>query len=66
VETLVLQGSSSGTFAVPKDWTDQADPGITDLFDGGSPIFDCRRLLALAELIHQSEHKKKDVDNEEN
>lgn len=26
VECLVLQGSESGTFAVPRDWTDQAHP----------------------------------------
>jgi hypothetical protein len=26
VECLVLKGSESGTFAVPRDWTDQARP----------------------------------------
>jgi hypothetical protein len=61
VETLVLQGSSRGTFAVPKEWTDQADPCAS--LDGQFPVFDSRRLLALAKWIHQSEHEK-DVDNE--
>jgi hypothetical protein len=63
VETLVLQGSSRGTFAVPKDWTDQADPCGYESLDGPLPVFDSRRLLALAQWIHQSEHEK-NVDNE--
>jgi len=63
VETLVLQGSSRGTFAVPKEWTDQADPRGYDSLDGPLPVFDSRCLLALAKLIHQSEHEKS-VDNE--
>ena len=63
VETLVLQGSSRGTFAVPREWTDQADPCAARSLDHQLPIFDPRRLLALAELIRQSEHEK-DVDNE--
>ena len=58
VETLVLQGTSRGTFAVPKEWTNQADPRAADFLDRQLPIFDCQRLLALAELIHQSEHEK--------
>jgi hypothetical protein len=64
VETLVLQGSSRGTFAVPKEWTDQFDPRVTDLPDGQIPLFDSRCLMALAELIRRLEHEK-DVDNEE-
>jgi len=63
VETLVLQGSSRGTFAVPREWTDQADPWAADSLDHPLPIFDPRRLLALADLIRQSEHEK-NVDNE--
>jgi hypothetical protein len=61
VKTLVLQGSSRGTFAVPKEWTDQADPCAS--LDGQLPVFDSRRLRALAQLIHQSEHEN-NVDNE--
>ena len=63
VETLVLQGSSRGTFAVSREWTNQADPCAAHSLDRALPIFDPRCLLALAELIRQSEHKK-DVDNE--
>jgi hypothetical protein len=68
VETLVLQGFSRGSFAVPKEWTDQADPCTADSLNHHLPIFDARRLLALAELIRQSEHEselEKDVDSRE-
>jgi hypothetical protein len=64
VETLVLQGSSRGTFAVPRDWTDQADPCVPHSPDQQLPIFDARLLLALVELIRLSGHEK-DVDNQE-
>ena len=64
VETLVLQGSSRGTFTVPKEWTDQFDPRVADLPDGLIHLFDSRCLLALAELIRHLEHEK-DVDNQE-
>jgi hypothetical protein len=63
VETLVLQGSSRGTFAVPREWTDQADPCSADALNHQLPLFDARQLLVLAELIRQSEHEK-DVDNQ--
>jgi hypothetical protein len=64
VETLVLQGSSRGTFAVPREWTDQADPCAAHFLNQQLPLFDARQLLVLAELIRQSEHEK-DVDSQE-
>jgi len=64
VETLVLQGSSRGTFAVPREWTDQADPCAANSHDHQHPILDARRLLALAQLIRQAEEEK-DIDNQE-
>jgi hypothetical protein len=64
VETLVLQGSSRGTFAVPREWTDQAEPCTSYSRDQQLSLFDPRHLLALAELIRQLEHEK-DVDNQE-
>ena len=63
VETLVLHGSSRGTFAVPREWTDQADPCAAHSLDHQLPIFDPQRLLALAELIRHSE-REKNVDNQ--
>jgi hypothetical protein len=65
VETLILQGSSRGTFAVPREWTDQADPCTVHLLAHQLPIFDARRLLALVELIRQSE-REKDIDKHDN
>jgi hypothetical protein len=62
VETLVLQGTSRGTFAVPKEWTDQADPCTAHSPSPQLRLFDPLRLLALAQLIRQSKHEK-DVDN---
>ena len=59
VETLVLQGSPRGTFAVPKEWTDRADPPSFNTSNGELPIFDLGCLLALVELITQLEHGKK-------
>ncbi len=64
VETLVLQGTPRGTFAVPRDWTDHADPCPRNPVNQQLLIFDPRHLLALAEMIQQSEHQK-DVDNKE-
>jgi hypothetical protein len=64
METLVLQGSLRGTFAVPREWTDQAEPCASLAPDQQPPLFDPRRLLALAELIRQLEHEK-DVDIQE-
>ena len=52
-DTIILQGSYRGTFAVPKDWTDQAIPCLTESYDV-SPSFLCLRcLLALTEIIDQ-------------
>ena len=52
-DTIILQGSYRGTFAVPREWTDQADPSSYDQLDIRAPILCFRRLLTLAELIEQ-------------
>ena len=53
VDTMILEGSHSGTFAVPREWTDQANPGTYDRLDICAPILCFRCLFALAELIEQ-------------
>lgn len=58
VETLVLQGSSRGTFAVPREWTDRADPCTAHSLDHQPPILDAQRLLVLAQFIRQAEQEK--------
>lgn len=52
-DTIILQGSYRGTFAVPREWTDQADPGSYDQLDIRAPILCFRCLLTLTELIEQ-------------
>ena len=50
-DTIILQGSYRGTFSVPEDWTDRANPCLADYADV-SPSFLCIRcLLALTDII---------------
>ena len=51
VETLVLQGTAGGTFAVPLAWTDQAEPSLWELLEKDPPIFHAPFLWTLVELI---------------
>jgi hypothetical protein len=52
IETLILQGTSHGTFAVPREWTDRADPSpVAALGISPLPILDGLCLRQLAELI---------------
>ena len=59
-DTVILQGSYRGTFAVPIDWTDQAVSGIANR-ENVAPSFLCiPHLVKLADII---EHlRKKGVD----
>lgn len=60
-DTLILQGSYRGTFAVPKEWTDQADPNPGDYAAGG-PAFLCSRcLLRLSHIIDRVSNKGVDT-----
>jgi len=51
VETLVLRHQARGTFAVPREWTDQANPSIYNLPGHPSPILHGQYLLELIELV---------------
>ena len=57
VECLVLKGSESGTFAVPRDWTDQARPDVYR--DAGvAPCFlKLESLLSIVELSNSISKK---------
>ena len=50
-DTLILQGSGSGTFAVPRDWTDRADPLLFGSSRDAAPILSVPRLIELAQLL---------------
>ena len=57
IETLLLQGTSMGTFAVPQQWTDQGyeKPHKNNFLD-----FTC--LTALRDLVRSLHNTKKGVD----
>jgi hypothetical protein len=48
IDTLILRGSERGTFGVPAEWTDRADPPVRDR---QPQIFDPLSLFELAELV---------------
>ena len=50
VECLVLKGSESGTFAVPRDWTDQAWPDAYRDAEVAPRWLKLEGLLAIVEL----------------
>ena len=50
-ETIVLRGTSGGTFAVPREWTDAADPVPIIGCGTAAPLLDGSCLLALTELL---------------
>jgi len=51
VETLSVRDAELGSFAIPREWTDWAPPGV-QASGGGVPLFiDAFGLITLAELI---------------
>lgn len=48
-DTVILQGTDAGTFAVPRDWTDRADVAV--VHDLAAPVLSFPRLLELAEFL---------------
>ncbi|MFC1816142.1 DUF5372 family protein [Thermodesulfobacteriota bacterium] len=59
VDTLVLRGSTMGTFAVPKEWTDKGNPLNDDSEQRNAPILDFRCLLTLRDIIHSLDSTQK-------
>jgi hypothetical protein len=51
VECLVLKGSEAGTFAVPRDWTDQARP---DVYRDAGVVPHFLKLEALLSIVELS------------
>jgi Family of unknown function (DUF5372) len=63
VDTLILRGSQRGTFSVPREWTDLADPALAADSGLATPLFDARALLALVQFLQQHlENPKKGID----
>ena len=52
VDTLIVRGTTGGTYALARDWTDLADPSPYTSAEASPHLrFDC--LLALAELVRK-------------
>jgi hypothetical protein len=51
IDTLFLRGSDRGTFAVPREWTDQADPSPLAALGLPPTILEARCLLTLVGLL---------------
>jgi hypothetical protein len=60
-DTIILQGSYRGTFAVPKDWTDQASPCLAHYSDVSASFLCIRCLSALANIIDQMSKGSLDI-----
>jgi DNA primase len=60
VETLVLRGTARGTFAVPREWTDLAEPVPGS---DRERFFNFQRLLELTQMVEALDHpEEKGVD----
>jgi hypothetical protein len=58
VECLVLKGSQSGTFAVPRDWTDQAWPNAYRDADVPPGFLEFVALLSIVDLSNAISQKR--------
>jgi Family of unknown function (DUF5372) len=62
VDTLLLQGTTLGSFAVSREWTDQANPPLVSS-NKAAPILEPACLIALADLAKESRlHLQKGID----
>jgi hypothetical protein len=50
-DILSLQGTSRGIVAIPREWTDKADPNPYDSLLGSFPLLSFIHLQQLADLI---------------
>jgi hypothetical protein len=65
-DTLILQGTSLGSFAVPLEWTNHQSPHTHLRHRQKAPVLQYQCLWQLSQLIQQIKTKgKKKVDNEE-
>ena len=51
VDTLILRELKRGSFSVAREWTDWADPSMSDSFGFPSQRLDAQSLLELASLL---------------
>jgi hypothetical protein len=53
VETLILREPVRGSFCVPREWTDRADPSLRDSLDLPPRRLDAHLLFELAALLER-------------
>ena len=53
VDTLILREPRRGSFCVPREWTDRADPPLDDALGLPPRRLDARLLLELAALLER-------------
>jgi len=58
VECLVLKGSESGTFAIPRDWTSEARPDPYRDAEVGVRFLKLESLLSIVERLHAISKKR--------
>jgi len=51
IETISLKHQKRGSFAVPREWTDQAAPSLSISLEGSTHILEPYCLLEMTELI---------------
>ncbi|MCY4373770.1 MAG: DUF5372 family protein, partial [Spirochaetaceae bacterium] len=51
IDTFILQGTSGGTFCVPREWTDRGVPAAASDLPIGPHVLDFVKLIALTELL---------------
>jgi hypothetical protein len=59
VECLVLRGSESGTFSVPRDWTDRAHPDAYRDADVAPRFLRLETLLQVVEIMKAQDQEIK-------
>jgi hypothetical protein len=59
IETISLKHPKRGSFAVSREWTDQAEPTLSIVLGGSAHILEPYRLLELAELIQNLKKKER-------
>ena len=59
IDTYIVQDTEQGTFAIPRDWTNHADPDPYDDLDIANPILSFHCLFLLVDLIERKKNEKK-------
>ena len=59
IDTYIVKGTGQGTFSIPRDWTNHADPDPYDDLDIANPILSFHCLFLLVDLVERMKKNKK-------